>query len=165
MSARKPGPRWTPFERGTLPEISEEHIRAVHATAVGSGFTLDDIRAQFECLKDDVIWMNSIYQINVRPVPSIYEGWPNMIHLSIKRRDKQPIHDWRHLQRIKNEIVGPEYEAIELYPAETRLVDSADQYHLWVLDKPGVRFPFGFRERFVSIAPVPGGSQRPFEAT
>jgi hypothetical protein len=44
------------------------------------------------------------------------------------RLDGQAIHDWRELQRIKNEIVGDEIEAVELYPAESRLLDTANWY-------------------------------------
>lgn len=39
-------------------------------------------------------------------------------HLSIKRLSKGVVHDWRELQRIKNELTHPECEAVELYPAE-----------------------------------------------
>ena len=52
-------------------------------------------------------------------------------YLSIKRRDQEPFHDWRAMQSIKNAICGPEWEAIEIYPAESRLVDTANQYHLF----------------------------------
>jgi hypothetical protein len=52
--------------------------------------------------------------------------------LSIKRRDREVIRDWRELQAIKNAIVGPEHEGFELYPAESRLVDTANQFHLFV---------------------------------
>lgn len=64
--------------------------------------------------------------------------------LSIKRNDKLPPHDWRELQAIKNEVAGWEREAIEIYPAESRLVDDADQTWLWVLpagEKVGTGFP------------------------
>lgn len=44
-------------------------------------------------------------------------------------------------QRIKNELLGDEYEACELYPAESRLVDGANQFHLWAING---QFPFGF---------------------
>lgn len=83
------------------------------------------------------------------------------IHLSIKRNDRAPVHDWRDLQRIKNEIVGAEAEAVELYPAESRLVDGANQYHLWCF--PGYRFPFGFQERMVrdQHETLLGATQRP----
>lgn len=59
------------------------------------------------------------------------------------------MHDWRDLQAIKNELVGPEHEAIELYPAESRLVDTANQYHLWVLKDPSQRIPVGWTQRLV----------------
>lgn len=69
-------------------------------------------------------------------------------YLSVARIDKKPIHDWRSLQAIKNIIAGAEVEAIELYPAESRKVDSANRYVLWVYP-PGVKAPWGFHERDV----------------
>lgn len=84
-------------------------------------------------------YINDVYQVDVRPVNSSPLG--PMIHLSIKRHDKEPIHDWRDLQDIKNELVGPENEAIEIYPAESRLVDMANQYHSWVFADSRVRVP------------------------
>jgi hypothetical protein len=59
------------------------------------------------------------------------------------RRDRAPIRDWRVGQRIKNELCGPEWEAIELYPAESRKVDTANEYHLWCIEG---QFPFGFEQ-------------------
>jgi hypothetical protein len=55
------------------------------------------------------------------------------VKLAIQRRDGEPIHDWRDLQAIKNQLVGPQYEAFELYPAEDRVVDTQNQFHLFVL--------------------------------
>jgi hypothetical protein len=55
------------------------------------------------------------------------------MHLSFKRRDRSAIRDWRHFQAIKNEVAGPEREAIEIFPPESELVDAANEYHLWVL--------------------------------
>jgi len=93
-------------------------------------------------------------------------GKMELCWLSIKRQDRESIHDWRELQQIKNELVGPEHEAVELYPAESRCVDAANQYHLWVILDPTYRFPFGFRERMVSgskEAEEIGAKQRPFD--
>lgn len=85
-----------------------------------------------------------------------------IIHLSIKRLDGQALQDWRELQRIKNELLGEEIEAVQLHPAESRLLDMCDQVHLWAL-KEG-RFSFGFEERIVSEGTVlPGQTQRSFE--
>jgi len=87
------------------------------------------------------VFLNDVYQVSCSHIKIFdYPG----VHLSIKRIDRAPLHDWRELQQIKNELVGPEYEAVELYPAESRVVDTANQYHLWVIIKPGIRFPFGF---------------------
>ena len=83
------------------------------------------------------------------------------IHLSIRRNDRAAARDWRDFQQIKNQMLGPEEEAVEIYPAESRVVDAANQYHLWSM--PGKRIPFGFQTRFTSSEsdPVSGFVQRP----
>ena len=86
-----------------------------------------------------------------------------MFWLSIKRNDRLPIHDWRDLQEIKNMIIGPEYEAVELYPAEDRVVDEANQFHLFVMGDPLFRWDFGYSEGSKNYAAViPGTTQRQF---
>ena len=93
------------------------------------------------------IWANYRYVVIVRRCGSSpFLG--EMVWLSIRRQDRKAIHDWRELQWLKNEIVGDEAEAVELYPAESRKVDAANQYHLWCF--PTFRFPFGFGERLVT---------------
>lgn len=119
-------PEWTPFSRG----------RPVDWTGNPNVDTKE-------------VWVNSRYQVFVyRPS---FPGVPgHMVHLSIKRNDRMPIHDWRELQRIKNELCGTRCEAAELYPAEFRHTDMANQYHLWCL-RPDKGFPFGFNDgRLVS---------------
>jgi len=113
-----------------------------------------------------VTYVNGIYQVAVYEEPC-GDGWPDMWHLSIKRRDREPLDEnrWRTLQSIKNEIVDPECEAVELYPAETRLVDTANQYHLFVLKARGMRFPFGFKTRLVTNNPGGKAVQRERVAT
>ena len=113
-------------------------------------------------------YQNSRYQVLV-----IFEesgaGWPPMAHLSIKAHDKRAVHDWRDMQRIKNELMGPEAEALELYPADSRLMDEANQYHLYCVP-PGIRLPFGKMVREMAtpeqleeeFAGVPRG-QRPVQ--
>lgn len=65
------------------------------------------------------------------------------MHLSFKRNDRAAVRDWRHFQAIKNEVAGPEREAIEIFPPESELVDGANEYHLWVLPE-GSWSPLGF---------------------
>ncbi len=112
-------------------------------------------------------WANSRYQVQVRRQQPTNGDGGELIWLSIRSLDRVACHDWREFQRIKNELAGPECEAIELYPAESRLTDGANQYHLWCF--PGVRFGFGFNERLVTEIPEHGGPghsvsvQRPFD--
>ena len=103
-------------------------------------------------------WINDTYSVG-----RFDDG--DTIHLSIKRRDIQPIHDWRDMQEIKNLLVGEENEGMEIYPAESRRVDSANQYHIWCAKDPKYRIPIGFNEGrmvidsgFIERA---GGKQRP----
>lgn len=48
---------------------------------------------------------------------------------------------WVEKQEIKNELFGEELTAVEVFPAESELVDEANMYHLWVLPK-GFKLPF-----------------------
>ncbi len=120
---------------------------------------LTDPSSEYPVQEGETIWVNSRYQVYMRR----FGEPPNvLVHLSIKRRDKREIRDWRDFQRIKNELVGPEAEAIEIFPAESRLVDTANQYHLWVF--PYLRIPFGFDSgRFVSEANIGSARQRPWD--
>lgn len=122
-----------------------------------------DLKAQGA--QPTTVWLNWQYQVLVYRDYVKRTGWPTMHWLSIKRRDKTPIHDWRDLQRIKNELIGPTHEAVELYPAEARLLDTSNQYHVFVLAQPGLQFPFGFTQRAVCVPQVGGPSeskQRPW---
>jgi len=127
----------------------------------------DRIEILYKQVCQDEVYKNDEYQVNLNR----NHNWgADMIvwHLSIKRLDKEPIHDWRDLQTIKNMLVGLEYEAIELYPAESRLVDSANQYHLWAFVREIgsnviPRIPIGFPNRYVTDTPdMPNCKQRKF---
>lgn len=129
---------WTPFERAeSLPE-----------------------------LPNDDIFINSRYQVNIRkgvaPPP-----FGKFLELSIKTRDKAAYRDWRDFQRIKNELVGEEFEGLELYPDERRLVDTANQFYMFVFRPQFTNhwFPFGYTSRLVVNATFGGAVQRPFEVT
>lgn len=47
---------------------------------------------------------------------------------------------WRDLQRIKDELFGPDAYAVQVYPRRADVVDQADVYHLWLLPD---ELPFG----------------------
>lgn len=153
-------PAWTPFAPAALVPMDD---RVIAKTAEQYKVSPETVRARFTPTGNEEVWKNSRYQVLVIREVEQDPAFPPLIWLSIKRLDRAPIHDWRDLQRIKNELVGPEHEAVELYPAEERLVDSANQYHLWVLADRERRFPFGFVERFVTERTVGKAMQRPFE--
>ena len=50
--------------------------------------------------------------------------------------DKSQRHKWAHYQRIKSDLLGEDWEAIEIYPRAERIVDEADLYHLWCRQTP-----------------------------
>ncbi len=106
------------------------------------------------------IFRNSRYQV-VCYLRDSGEPFGTIAHLSFKVHDKQPHHDWRDMQRIKNEICGPECDAVEIFPAESKMVDAANQYHLFVFQK--YRLPFGFQTRLVADGTWGKSIQRPFE--
>jgi hypothetical protein len=63
-------------------------------------------------------------------------------YISIRRNDREPAHSWTDFQAIKNYFCGEEREGMEIYPATRRLVDAANQYHIFVLPE-GSSIPFG----------------------
>jgi len=104
-----------------------------------------------------IIFKNNRYTVLLRRLE--LSGEP-VAHLSIRRNDRETIWDWRDLQRIKNELIGEECEGVQLFPAESRLVDTSNQYHLYVYINPNVRFAFGYNERLVAENPGLGARNR-----
>lgn len=90
----------------------------------------------------EATFVNSRYQVFVSPVKRIL-GWPPMYYLSFKTHSRRAVIPWRDKQRIKNEICGTKSEAVELFPAEERLMDTSNQYHLFVIHPDCEGFPFG----------------------
>jgi len=112
----------------------------------------------------ETFYANSHYLVFKRLIPATNEDSPSeyMVHLSMRTVENDVRHDWREMQRVKNELAGPEWEAVEIYPAESRVVDTANQYHLWC-------FPFSLGFGFgTGLIKTPeevkgyGGAQRPF---
>jgi hypothetical protein len=78
-----------------------------------------------------VLFHNDRYHVIVRKLRNPQVGWPDIVHLSIRDNERTAKHDWRDFQRIKNQIIGPEAELVEVYPRESQLVDLSNQYHLF----------------------------------
>lgn len=135
------------------PALIEHIMQTNNVDAAAAKKILDDDQAKTET------WINELYQVQKR-----YHR-DGLVHLNIRRRDGAPvIRDWRHFQLIKNQLIGEECEAVELYPAESRKVDTSNKYHLYGVTDPAFRFPFGWEERdveYVEHRDVPGMRQRP----
>lgn len=110
---------------------------AFYAMCAKHGMTMEAAKKMYHEEAGLPCWRNDLYVVTVREVEGGYT------HLSIRRDDRAPCRDWRHFQQIKNQLCGPEREGLELYPAESRVVDGANQYHLWVLPS-GMRIPCGY---------------------
>ena len=141
----------TPRHWKPLVELSSENFDPPHPDLVAEtmkhyGITDPEARALLKDYHDSCrYFLNDLYQVQV----DAYGPDKSCLHLNIRRLDGGMFKDWRHFQQIKNEIAGPEREAIELYPAESRKVDTTNKWHLWVLPE-GVRMDVGWTERDVS---------------
>lgn len=133
---------WTPFARAT-PRPGTDL-----AATMGGGVA-----------ETPEIWTNSRYLVLKAALPN------GMIYLSIKRHDQSAIRSWRDLQRVKNELVGPECEGVEIFPAESRKMDEANQFHLWVNPDPSWRFALGDHgpRKVAEAGPGALHGQEPFE--
>jgi hypothetical protein len=124
---------WTPFV------LCEQDLRSPHILTV----------------------RNSRYVVIMRRGEACDDG-PDLIHLSIKRLDQRPHIPYREFMRIKDVLCGEEYEGVQLFPARSREVDAANNYHVWIRDDPAYHFPFGFTERLVSDVSLDGVVQEPW---
>ena len=141
-------PNWPGLVRAMLASQPDEYFRRdFHGRLPSIQEKLARIEESVRLLTPLRVFENNIYRVEIADTPPIT---PTFIHLAIRRHDEGTCIEWSDLQRIKNEIVGPEYEAIELFPAESRLVNAGNEYHLWVHSDPNYRFPVGWtRRRFV----------------
>lgn len=129
---------WIPLAPAVKVPPSEERIAATRVEAERLGHDPDVAERMMR--ESDEMWKNDRYTV----IASRHEeGWVRL--LSVRRNDRGPDMPWRHLQRIKNQIAGDEAEALELFPAESRLVDTANQRWLWCV-APGSKIPVGFDE-------------------
>jgi hypothetical protein len=106
---------WTPFEHGPSPVGK---VTGAIATFINSKYTV------FLCQPSRT-------------------AWGLVDRLMIRRHDGgEP--SWRDKQRIKNELLGPERAAVEVFPPTSELMDEANIYHLWAIPE-GTHLPFGLR--------------------
>lgn len=117
---------------------------------------------QYACDSADFLLKNKTHTVLIHLINDTPDGW---VALSIKRNDRQAECDWRILQRIKNDIMGEDREAVQLFPSMQRVLDTANQYFLFVAPKNYI-IGIGQPEQEVSdenYAQKVGAVQRPFD--
>lgn len=73
----------------------------------------------------------------------------------VRRSDAEPIYSWNDLYRIKNELFGPEIEAVQFMPKVSELVDDANLYWFFV-EKIVPNGPLKFKPLCSGAEPVNG---------
>lgn len=119
-----------------------------------------EAREKFEATEQ---WANTKYHVGLTRMGPDDAGGES-IHLSIKRHDRKPMPNWRDFQMIKNQLCGFEAEAVELFPAESRVVDMANQYHLWAFTKQRIKIGWPTGSTMTpEQAAIVGATQEPFD--
>ena len=93
-------------------------------------------------------YQNSRYNIGIEEIGTL-DPFGTVWEMTIHRLDLQPIFDWRDVQLAKNELFGPEAQAVQVFPRESMLVDVANEYWFYVFPD-GYVFPFQMKHRSVS---------------
>ncbi len=129
------GEQMTPLEK------AEMDIPTIEEAMGATGCSRDEAVQRIEWMKAQSVWANNLYQVNVEYLPN------SQAHVIIRRLDRQAIHNWTHFQEIKNQVLGKECEAVEIYPKESKLVDAKEHYHLWGFRSEEETFGLGFDKR------------------
>lgn len=97
----------------------------------------DEELARYPACRDIVrAFFNDLYSVQVYHVSTLL----GVVQHLIVRRQAGGEPPWRDLQRIKDEVCGPESYAVQVHPRRGDVVDQANVYHLWVLPE---ELPFG----------------------
>lgn len=108
-------------------------------------------------------WRNGRYDCVVADEIFEWNGKPHHgKRIQICNFDQSARHDWRDFQRIKNALAGEQWEAVEIYPAESRLRDPSNAFYLWCFP-PHTLLKVGFIGRLVCTPDNSMAPQRSFE--
>lgn len=103
---------------------------------------------------DSTLYKNSRYEVIIRKTEArvgtmTFQG----VRLGIANVDFSARHDWREFQRIKNELLGPTWEAYEVYPVEDHHVDPSNFFLLWCFPTQVLDVGMNFRKIFLQPGP------------
>ena len=107
-------------------------------------------------------WYNGFYYGLLRRFESGFPvGGGRYAIISMTAMDESARHDWREFEQLKNWLVGTEWEGLELYPAESRLIDPSNRFFLWCVPKDVIAWGLPGR-RDVLHPSESSAAQRPF---
>jgi len=119
---------------------------------------------KLEMLEDNgsrIVLGNDVYNVSVYFVEDTMFKTDGVYQINVSRVDGCAVRDWRDLQWIKNCIVGPEGEGLELFPSESRLLDPSNMYTIWAWNNTKIKLG-KFEKRRVWNADVAIAPQRGF---
>lgn len=99
----------------------------VKENRVPLGEALALVRQAHREIEADLIFKSSFYQVSIRTADGL--------HISIRRLDRAPIFERDDLIEIGCRFVPASAIAVELYTADSRVVDTANQYHLFAVPR------------------------------
>ena len=79
--------------------------------------------------ESDETWGNDRYTVSIHFLDGKRDGF---VEMGIHNHNRTPHVGWRHMQQIKNEVMGADREAVQIFPSEDRLVDTANEFWLYV---------------------------------
>jgi hypothetical protein len=153
MTVHPRGGQLKPSSKRKLPKHKVEQL-VVNAQKLYSDLTKEQVVRSIEQTENAETWENKLYQVQVRRgaeadhLVHVDELQGKCTWLSIKRLDRKPVNSWQDLQTIKNRLCGTDCDAIQMFPKESRLVNTVNQYHL-IVTPPEINFPFGWKTRLV----------------
>jgi hypothetical protein len=115
-------------------------IDSLIAAERAEGDVWEPLRQSLDAQPGAELWGNSTYTVAVKRYGQDGDDH-QVVHISYHRRDRAPVRDWRVGMRIKDQMAGEDWEAVEVYPARDRLVDTSNEYHLFAVPW---ELPFGF---------------------
>jgi len=117
------------FNKARLPEAAFRW-----RTYAAAPYFLDEAsaRALVARMLEERVFVSTSHQVCVRDDAPAWNPWGIWAHVHLKRRDRRPLAVRWEMNAIKAAVVGEAFEGFELLPAESRLTDSANQYHFFV---------------------------------
>lgn len=115
---------WQPLTQTPDWAVKVKHAQVMEQVRVTfPGVPVEEIKVPAE------VWGSSQYTVTVHYLDDNRDGF---VEVGIHNYHRTTHVPWRHIQQIKNEVFGPDREAVQLFPAEDRLLDSANEYWIYV---------------------------------